>query len=211
MKSKWYIGTLFFILALLGISKHQIEVPNQEILVQFADNNVTLDITQTTIAIVKKQLQSIGADNIRVKELGLGRLKITYYSNINVSSIEKIFSEAKNLGLVNTSFEEEDEPGESRSDRDSNGYKLDVSEIRNSFDLESDFNGYIVELKLVLENERLYNTVVNCAMGEIVAWERNEIDKTAYILHRNIAIAIDNSSHYIPDVRAGPASKGTRV
>lgn len=211
MKSKWFIGTLFFILALLGITRHQIEVPNQEILVQFADNKVTLDVTQTTIAIVKKQLQNIGADNIQVKELGLGRLKITYYSNINVTRIEKILSEAKNLGLVNTPFEEEHESEDLHLDQDLNGYKLDVSEIQNSYDLDSDFNGYIVELRLELENERIYNTVVNYAIVDIVAWGRNEIDKTAYILHRNIAITLDNSSHNIPDVRAGPYSKGTRV
>ena len=34
--------------------------------------------------------------------------------------------------------------------------------------------------------------------------EKNKTEKVAYTIHRKIAIAIDDSSYNIPEVRAGP-------
>lgn len=214
MKSKWYFGALLFILALLGISQPQVSIPNQEIVVQFSDDAVTVNEAQKAIAIVKEQLQRIGADKIQVRESVDGRLKITYYSDVDVAIIEGIFStrvpleasaevQEKGLDLGYASYGEGEKPTEFPSEKDPNTYKLNISEIHIGSDAQSDFNGYIVEL---LESERLFNPVVSFFVEEIDE-ERNRIEKTAYIVQRNIALTIDNTKCKIPEVRAGPQAK----
>ena len=82
MKQKWYFGIFVLTLVLLGYGRQQVHVPNQEIVVQFLDAQVTTDVAQNAISKVKKQLHSIGIFNIQVRETAAGRLKITYYSDL---------------------------------------------------------------------------------------------------------------------------------
>jgi len=206
MKTKWYLSTLIFILTLLGFSQQQKYVPNQEIIVQFADDHVTFEVAQNAIATVKKQLQIIGVDNIHIRESVDGSLKITYYSDIDVAAIEEIFSKDKDLALGYTFFDENEAHTEFPLDNSSNSYKLNVCEIRNSSDSDLDINGCIIEL--TPEYERLFNPIVYYSFNEINLREINSTEKTAYNLHRSIAAEIDNSSHNIPEVRAGPDSFG---
>ena len=204
MKTKWYLGTLIFILTILGFSQKQKYVPNQEIIVQFVDDHVKLEVAQNAIAIVKKQLQIIGVEKIQVREAVDGSLKITYYSAIDVTAIEAIFSKEEDLELGYTFTDEEQK--EFPSDKHSSIYKLNVNEIGDHSDFESDLNGYILELKPGFE--RLLNPIVLYLPNEIDSREKNQIEKTAYKLHKSIAVTIDNSSHNIPEVRAGPTSNG---
>ena len=206
MKQKWYLSTFVLILVLLGYSRQQAYVPNQEIVMQFDDADVTSDVTQNAIAIVKKQLQTIGIANIQVRETVAGRLKITYNSDLDVASIKRIFSKelSLELGYVSLGSLEDGEQDEFPSNKSSNSYNLNVSEIQNSYDAESDFNGYVVEL--TLENERLYNPVVDLSIDKNDAREKNRVEKLAYLIQRNIALALNDSSRIIPEVRAGPAS-----
>ncbi|RMA57024.1 hypothetical protein [Ulvibacter antarcticus] len=205
MKTKWYLSTLVLILALLGLSQQQITVPNQEIVVQF-DDEVTIAQAQNAIAIVKKQLQSIGVDKIHVWEAADGRLKITYYSEIDVTGIEKIFSKEKNLDLGYTTFDHDDQDSEFPSQNDSNTYKVNVSEIQSSFDDASDLNGLLLERTQKIE--RPYNPLLYFTVATIDASEENSIEKISFRIQSNIAIAIDNSSYIIPEVRAGPVANG---
>lgn len=206
MKQKWYLSTFVLILVLLGYNRQQAYVPNQEIVMQFVDADVTSDVTQNAIAIVKKQLQTIGIANIQVRETVAGRLKITYNSDLDVASIKRIFSKelSLELGYVSLGSLEDGEQDEFPSNKSSNSYNLNVSEIQNSYDAESDFNGYVLEL--TPENERLYNPVVDLSIDKNDAREKNRVEKLAYLIQRNIALALNNSSRIIPEVRAGPAS-----
>jgi hypothetical protein len=206
MKQKWYLSTFVLILVLLGYSRQQAYVPNQEIVMQFVDVDVTSDVTQDAIAIVKKQLQTLGIANIKVRETAAGRLKITYYSDLDVESIKRIFSKEISLELGYTSLGsiEDGEQENFPANNSSNGYNLNVCEIQNSYDAESDFNAFVLEL--TPENERLYNLVLDVSLDEYAAAEKSRIEKVAYLTQRNIALAINNSSRIIPEVRAGPAS-----
>lgn len=201
MKAKWYLSAFIIILTLLGISLQQFSVPNQEIVVQFANDEVATFETQNTIAIVKKQLQSIGVDNIQIHEVDNGKLKITYYSNVDVTSIKKIFSE-KELEFGFTSIYHQEKSAKLPSNKKSNTYKLDVFEIQKSNDTDWDFNGYVLELNP--ENDRFFKPDVYFPAIRKDIREKKEIEKVAYIIYRNISIGIDNSSHNIPEVRAGP-------
>jgi hypothetical protein len=173
---------------------------------QFVDADVTSTVTQDAIAIVKKQLQSIGIANIQVRETAAGRLKITYYSDLDVASIKRIFSKEISLELGYTSPGpiEDGEQDELPSNKLSNSYNLNVCEIQNSYDAQSDFNVYILEL--IPQNERLYIPVVDLSIDKNNTWESNSIEKVAYLIQRNIALSINTSLHIIPEVRAGPAS-----
>lgn len=206
MKQKWYLSTFVLILVLLGYSRQQAYVPNQEIVMQFFDADVTSDVTRNAIAIVKKQLQTIGIANIQVRETVAGRLKITYNSDIDVASIKRIFSKelSLELGYVSLGSLEDGEQDEVPSNKSSNSYNLNVSEIQNSYDAESDFNGYVLEL--TPENERLYDPAVDLSIDNSDAREKSRTEKVAYLKQRNIALAINNLSRIIPEVRAGPAS-----
>ena len=206
MKQKWYLSTFVLILVLLGYSRQQAYVPNQEIVMQFVNAEVTSDVTQNAIAIVKKQLQTIGISNIQVRETAAGRLKITYYSDLDVASIKRIFSKELSLELGYTSLGpiEEGEQDKFPPNKSSNSYNLNVCEIQNSYDAESDFNGYVLEL--TPENERLYHPVVDLSLDKNDAREKSRIEKVAYLIQRDIALAIDTSSRIIPEVRAGPES-----
>jgi len=203
MKAKWYLGTFIVVLTLLGASLQQFSVPNQEIVVQFANDKVATFETQNTIAIVKKQLQNIGVDNIQIHEGDNGSLKITYYSNIDVAAIKKIFSK-KELELGFTSIYPQEKPANLPSNKNSSTYKLDVFEIQKSNNNDWDFNGYALEV--LPENDRYFKPKVYFSYFEIDVRKKNRIEKTAYLAHRNISISIDKSSHNIPEVRAGPVT-----
>jgi len=214
MKTKWRFSTFIIILTVLGISLQQFSVPNQEIVVQFANDEVGLIETQNTIAIVKKQLQQVGVKNIKVHKGENGELKISYFSDIDVASIKKIFStrmpleasaeeQEKELKLGFASVFNEEEPTNFPLDKNTNRYKLDVFEIQKSNDAELDLNGLALEINP--ENDRYFSPEVYFSNNEIDVWNKNKVEKVAYLIGRTIEKSIDNSSHNIPEVRAGPS------
>ena len=165
---------------------------------QFTDVKVTSIETQNTISIVKNQLQNLGADNIQVKETKEGTLKITYYSATNVTYIKKNLSEEDTL-ILNT---QDNKDSNLPIEKTSISYNLDVYEIQNGND--ADWNlvaSNVLELKS--DNERFFNPNVFIPFADIEDREENN-QRIAYKINSNIAHAIDNTSHNIPEVRAGP-------
>ncbi len=203
---KGYLSTLIIILALFGIYWESTSVPNQEIVVQFDDGKVTVDEAQKAIAIVKKQLQVLGVENIQVFEGDDGGLKITYYSAIDVAEIKRAFSEEEKLELGSIFYSQENEPFKIPTKDNSTTYKLNVCEIHPSPDAEMGFNGFLPEI--IPGHDRYLNTIVYFTVDEIVVRQKNQIDKVAYTVHRNVALLLDTASHNIPEVRAGPAPSG---
>lgn len=204
MFKKWYVITLLVVLSVLGVvSQEQILIPNQEIVLQFTDVEITSQDAQNTIAIVKKQLQSLGVDNIQVKKTHNGKLKIAYYSSADISIIKKTFSKDKNLDVDYTSQSE---------DKDTNGfplsenrvtYNLDVYEIENVVDSDSGFNGiHLIELDS--KSDRFFDPNPYVTVTNIDFRIKNNCVKVAYTIYHNMAMAIDNASKSIPEVRAGP-------
>ncbi len=200
MKLKWYIGALIIVLTLLGVGQHQISVPNQQIVLQFVDD-VSSNETQNAVAIVKKQLQDVGADNIIVCDGEDGRLKISYYSALNVARIKNILSDESqfDLGIVENQHENDSElPSEEGGQ---NTYNFDVYEIQKESNSDWDFNGTNI-LELKSEVKRFYYPKVYATIDDIDL--REIISKVTFKLHYKIAIALDNESYKLPKVRAGP-------
>ena len=202
MKPKWYLSTFIVIVAFLGAGLQQFSVPNQEIVLQFEDQEISLVETENAIAIIKKQLQDIGVEKIQVYKGDNGVLKISYFSEIDVVSIKKIFSKEKALKLSYPSLDLEEGTSKIPSKNKSNTYQLDVFEIQKSIGNEGDSNGLVVEL--LPENDRSFNPDVYYSTLLKELRFKNKIEKVAYIIYSNISIEIDNSSYNIPEVRAGP-------
>ena len=202
MKPKWYLSTFILIVAFLGAGLQQFSAPNQEIVLQFEDKAISLVETENAIANIKKQLQDIGVEKIQVYKGANGVLKISYFSEIDVVSIKKIFSKEKALKLSYSLLDFGEGSSKMPSKNKSNTYQLDVFEIQKSNGNEGDSNGLVVEL--LPENDRSFNPdVYYSALLQELRF-KNKIEKVAYIIYSNKSIEIDNSSYNTPEVRAGP-------
>ncbi|WP_299889965.1 hypothetical protein [uncultured Lacinutrix sp.] len=205
MLKKWYISALVVILTIIGISQEQAIVPNQEIVLQFSNSHVSSNETQEAIDSVRNQLQDIGIQNVNVKEEQKGRLVIAYYSTKDVASIKEAFFKDNTigLGLDYTGLDKNTKDSEQPSNKNPNHYNLDIYEIQKGGDLGLGFGGkYVFELKQ--EYVRFYNPNVFLFATIIDSNEKDSTIKVAYIINRDIALAIDNTSYKIPEVRAGP-------
>ena len=206
MNPKWCFSVLITILTLFGIQQSQITLPNQEIIVQFSDDEITSEEAHNAVTIVKEQLQFLGANNIQVEEGASGIYKISYYSDSDVASIKKIFSDDKDtVKLDYANHNQNEKSTDFPFDKDKKTYNLDVFEIQNASDADWDLEGIsIIELKS--ENHRFFNPNVYASIESVDDKER--VVKIALKVSTHIAIAIDNTSYKIPEVRAGPIALG---
>ncbi|MEN3322919.1 hypothetical protein VP395_04215 [Mariniflexile soesokkakense] len=203
MKAKWCISALIFIFTLLGVASHQqVPVPNQEIVLQFAQLDASSNQAQNTIAIVKKQLQNIGVNNIQVEEQAAGSYKISYYSNTDVAHVKKILSEEKELALGVLTSNRNEKPAKFPLKDQSSPYNLDVFEIHKQ-DANTGFGG-TCGLELKYDYNRFFIPIASVPANENDVENIEQLEKEAYKFQKNVALTIDNTSHKIPEVRAGP-------
>jgi len=201
MKLRWSI--LLGVITLIGIaSQQQVCLPNQEIVFRFTNNQVTSNDAQNAIAIVKKQLLKIGANNVRVKESRKGDLKITYYSATDVASIKKMFSKEKDLELGYIASNQENKSPESPTKENTKSYDIDVFEIKKQdtgFDL-----GGACAIERKLENTRFFIPSLLTTINEICFNDLDSVLKETYKFRKDGSITIKITSNKIPDGRAGP-------
>ena len=202
MKPKWYLNTFILIIAFLGAVLQQFSVPNQEIVLQFEGHEISLDETENAIADVKKLLQDIGIKKIKVYKGANGVLKISYFSQVDVVSIKKIFSKEKALKLSYSSLDFGENPFKVPTKKKSITYQLDVFEIQKSKENAIDSNGLVIESST--KNDPFFNLDVYYPYLLKELRLKNRIEKVAYNIFGNKSIEIDNASHNIPKVRAGP-------
>lgn len=206
MRSKWYISALIFSITLLGaVFQQQATVPNQEIVLQFNDAHVSSEDVNLTIANVKEQLHALGINNIHVKSGAEGELKITYYSDIDITRVKQTFSKEKSLELQYTSYTESKESSKKPTDSDGINYELDVYEIHNGEDAEWDLEGTFV-LEIESKSDRFFEPNVYTTVKGVDVRKETCISKISYKVWRQIALTIDETVHIIPEVRAGPTS-----
>lgn len=200
MNAKWYFSTLIIALTLLGVCQKQDPVANQEIVMEFIDVQTTEEDVQEAIADIKVRLLDVGASNIKVQEAKGGTLKITYHSDVNVTSIKQILSKDSHLVLEYASSHSSKD---SRPSDDTSDYNLDVYEIKQGTESSNLGGGkYVLEVKY--DYDRFTNPNVYFPFINKVTCKLNHSIKTAYKVNRKIAVAIDNTSHKEPEVRAGP-------
>ncbi len=201
MKIKLQFGVIVILLAFLGTYLEQVTIPNQQIVIQFSDTNISSENAENTIEAVRQQLQSIGVTHIQIGEHEDGQLKITYYSDADIERIQNILSKEEGFKFAYESDQSNsnDFP-ENRSIKD---YQLNISEIQDNSNTNWDFEGIqIVELNQ--KSDRFDNLKVNTSGEQINTKHSNSIVKVAIQTNNSVATAIDNISYKIPEVRAGP-------
>ncbi|TWO32533.1 hypothetical protein E1J38_006575 [Seonamhaeicola sediminis] len=197
MNAKWYFSTLIIALTLLGVCQKQDPLPNQEIVMEFVNAETTKDDVQNVIADIKKQLQEVGATSIEVQETENSTLKITYHSKVKAVSIKEMLSKEKHL-VFDYASNNKDTGGTNKPSK----YNLDVYDIRKGSESSNLGGKYVLEIKY--DYDRFSNPNVYFSLGNQPSDKSDHLIRIAYKVSQSIAIAIDNTSHKEPEVRAGP-------
>lgn len=198
MKSRWYIGFLLFLFACIGVFQKQVSVPNQEIVLEFADDKVNESDIKSAIADVQKKLLDIGVSDIRVAETQGNTLKISYFSATPIDNIKEVLL-AEDQFVLNQDSEgkQEEEKNESSAD-----YKINVYELTDDTDLANNN-------KLIFENHYKSDRFIAYDYGFVKSSKvskANQLFKIAYNTYKNNPFTKDYTSHKEPEVRAGPYS-----
>lgn len=200
MNLKWFYGTLFVLLAVLGVKMDRQMLSNQEIVVRFTEEGFTQDKAEKAISEVKNQLQDVGVENIHIRELEDGGLKITYYSSLEVSEIKQVLAEA-NLSTQNSTDSPFEFPSD-HSDKDYVAYELNVYEIHGNSQFDIDLDGTPVLEPQVKEQLYIPNTTANTRVLDLS--KHYEVSETSLQVHSKSASLRTLYYYTLPEVRAGP-------
>ncbi len=203
MNAKWCLSTLIIILALIGLSQEQTKASNQQILLQFTDVELASETAHDEVlAAITKRLKVLGVDAIEIIENGGRQVSIRYYSDVDAHCVKEFLTQENQL-----SFTYDDEfpfgfPKEQLPEK----YNLVVSDLHQQSDNGLNLNG-----NLVLIQKQDYNRFLNpiiLQFDNAIVFKQDAIVNVSFKINRNIAIAIDNTSQTIPEVRAGPNVNG---
>ena len=201
MFKKHYISLLIVVISILGIaSQKQVDLPNQEIVVQFDNINVTAEEVNEIISSIKLQLQELGVFEVSISDNNHGELKIAYHSNSDVSSIKNKLVKEGGLTL-NLNKKSTKDTNRTPSNNDVVNYDLDVYEIQD-YNNNWDFNG-INTSSITSKSDHLFNPNIYFST-EVIAIKNNSVTRETYKVCSNVALLINEISHKIPEVRAGP-------
>jgi len=201
MNSKWYISTLIVVLAFLGLSQEQAKLANQQIVLQFTDVELTSVSTRDdALAMVTEKLEAFGIVNIEIVENDDAQLSIRYYSDIDALGIREFLSQDSELLLLYGGIHEV--PVDFPKDKLPETYRIVVSDLQQQTDDVLSSNGKFA-FELNHDHERFSNTVVTL-FNDLIVLEQDALAQVAFNINKRIAIAIDNTSDTIPEVRAGP-------
>ncbi|WP_298555295.1 hypothetical protein [uncultured Algibacter sp.] len=203
MIARWCISILIFGLTLFGVvSQQQIAVPNQEIVLQFEDVNLTSKQADDAVVNVKQQLQNLGVKNIKVLSLDAGKLKITYFSDADIASIKQLFLDQETLALQFTSQSQDKDSSKLPFQESSIIYDINVYEIQNGQHSGWDFDGAI-SLNVEVKSDRFLDP--NYISVESLSYDYTDnLIHVTYKIRRAITIQLSDPLHVIPEVRAGP-------
>ncbi len=201
MNAKWCVSTLIIILAILGLSQKQTKASNQQILLQFSDTE-TASVTahEEVLAEITKKLQSLGVETIEIIKNDETQLSIRYYSDIDALGVKEFLSQEN--GFLLTHGDVDHLPSDFPKDKLPENYSLIVSDLQQQVDGGLNLNG-----KFAFEIKQDYNRFPNpivLQLNQTIRFKQDVIVDVAYKINRIIAVAIDNTSQTIPEVRAGP-------
>lgn len=202
---KWLIRAALIFSVVLGgvLGQQQSILPNQEIVLQFVNEDISLNDADHTIAIVEQELQRIGVSHIQISEQEDGRLVISYYSDTTVAGIKKILSEQKELALGFVSTDKKENPLQFPSKAETLGYHLNVYEIQDGQNLFSDLSGKCAT-ELKSGSQRFLNPTFYIHPDGPLYANREQLLKVDVSFQSDLVITKDYRSHKIPEVRAGP-------
>ena len=199
MNAKWCISALLIILSLLGLRQEQSKASNQQILLQFTDVELASDTAhKEVLTAITKKLQILGIDAIEIIKNDAEQLSIRYYSDVDAHSVREFLTQDSQH-----SFTYKDEvPFEFPKEQLPEKYNLIVSDLHQHADNGFNLNGNLV---LVQKQDFIKSfTPVILHFNNAIVFTQDASVNVSFNIHRNIAMAIDNTSQNIPEVRAGP-------
>lgn len=192
------------VLLILGISIEQTTIPNQEIVVRFDVASVNTAEAQQAVSEITKQLEAIGVTDVHVSKLFDGKLKVTYYSTIEVSVIKSLLQNQDLLQLKGTAFNKNRDAFPNPLHRDIKTYELDVVQIQKNNGSNIGLQGLPVVLKPA--KDQYLKPVLSNSATEI-SFVLKDFDADAVNSnYRYAPESSNNCAHKIPEVRAGPLS-----
>ena len=201
MQTKWYLRSFVILVVLIGLTLEQIAQPNQQIVVEFAGDSISLSNAQNTIAAVTNKLQAIGAKSIKVKQGANGVLTISYYSTIDTEAVKGMLSSNKEV-LEGVASNDSSPKNQAPPFDTSSVYKLDVYEIQQQYDITPDLNGLVLTFEG--KTHRYFIAKVYGAIGGNQIAQQNKITTVSFIAQGAVSLVLTDFSYKIPQVRAGP-------
>jgi hypothetical protein len=201
MQTKWYLRSFVILVVLIGLTLEQIAQPNQQIVVEFAGDSVSLSNAQNTIAAVTNKLQDIGAKSIKVKQGANGVLTISYYSTIDTEAVKGMLSSKKEV-LEGVASNDSSPKNQAPPFDTSSVYKLDVYEIQQQYEIKPDLNGLVLTFEG--KTHRYFIAKVYGAIGGNQIAQQNKITTVSFIAQGAVSLVLTDFSYKIPQVRAGP-------
>ncbi|SRX54475.1 hypothetical protein [Aequorivita sp. CIP111184] len=182
----------------------QSTMPNQEIVVQFNASSISTDEAEQAISNITSQLKAVGIEVFQVSEIRGGKLKVTYYSKVDVAIIKDLFDNQNKLGLGYSTFDEQRDSSKIPFGDEHNTYRLAVSKIQKDSGSDLGLHGLPVEVKSA--KDQYLNPIVSLGTSETNFCFKHSIERVLYKNYRDASLLFDNTTHKIPEVRAGPLS-----
>jgi hypothetical protein len=201
MQTKWYLRSFVILVVLVGLTLEQIAQPNQQIVVEFAGDSISLYNAQNTIAAVTNKLHDIGAKSIKVKQSANGVLTISYYSTIDTEAVKGMLSSNKEV-FEGVASNHSSPKNQAPPFDTSSVYKLDVYEIQQQYDIKPDLNGLVLTFEG--KTHRYFIAKVYGAIGGNQIAQQNKITTVSLIAQGAVSLLLTEFSYKIPQVRAGP-------
>ena len=201
MQTKWYLRSFVILVVLIGLTLEQIAQPNQQIVVEFAGDSISLSNAQNTIAAVTNKLQDIGAKSIKVQQGANGVLTISYFSTIDTEAVKGMLSSNKEV-LEGVASNDSSPKNQAPPFDTSSVYKLDVYEIQQQYDIKPDLNGLVLTFEG--KTHRYFIAKVYGAIGGNQIAQQNKITTVSFIAQGAVSLVLTDFSYKIPQVRAGP-------
>ena len=201
MQTKWYLRSFVILVVLVGLTLEQIAQPNQQIVVEFAGDSISLYNAQNTIAAVTNKLHDIGAKSIKVKQSANGVLTISYYSTIDTEAVKGMLSSNKEV-LEGVASDSSSPKNQAPPFDTSSVYKLDVYEIQQQYDIKPDLNGLVLTFEG--KTHRYFIAKVYGTIGGNQIAQQNKITTVSFIAQGAVSLVLTDFSYKIPQVRAGP-------
>lgn len=177
--------------------------PNQEIVVRFNVNSINANDAKEAISEITSQLKVIGVEDVQVSDVFEGKVKVTYYSVLEVSVIKNLLNHNK-IHLGDSAFNNKDGSSDFPYSSNSSTYKLEVIKIQQDFGSDIGLQGTLVEAKAF--SDQYLKPKVSITASE-VNFNFNEGEKRIGVsIYSKVALLTKDISHKIPQVRAGPHS-----
>ena len=199
MNAKWCVSTLIIILVLLGLSQPHKKASNQQISLEFTDVEIASESArEEALSTITKRLLFLGVEVVEIIENDGNHLNIRYYSDIDAKDVKEFLSDDNPL-----TFEYDDEvPSDFPKEKFPENYSLIVTDLHQQANNGLNITGNLIPTQK--EYQIGFSSPVILRYDYPLVLRPNDNEKIALRIYKNIAIAIDNTSQSIPEVRAGP-------